>query len=93
MNFKIHNCMRALEENQKLIEENLKQLENANTALSNDINDLMNRGWKDKNYENLKNVFFERSNDLNNLMKSMESLANELKIRSQIIKKYYAVPF
>ena len=93
MNFKIHNCMRALEDSQKLIEESLKQLQNANTSITNDLNELMNRGWKDKNYENLKNVFFERTQDINNLMKSMESSANELKTRSQLIKKYYAVPF
>ncbi len=85
--------MRALDTNHKLIEENLSQLKNANTLITNELIDLTKRGWKDKNYENLKNVFYERSNDLNNLMKSMESLANELKTRSQIIKKYYAVTF
>lgn len=49
--------MRALDDNQKLIEESLKQLQNANTSITNDLNELMNRGWKDKNYENLKMFF------------------------------------
>ena len=62
MNFKIHNCMRALDDSQKLIEESLKQLQNANTSITNDLNELLNRGWKDKNYENLKNVLLKCEN-------------------------------
>jgi seryl-tRNA synthetase len=88
---KIHNDFRSLDQEIKVVQQEIEELSKMRVQLKEQIDVLQKKGFNDAKFIELKTAVEKSGNTMNEFNKSMHKIVDELNKRSKIIKEYYAV--